>query len=163
LFFIPASPERHNTVECFHEGVRIASHIRSFLKGKHTTLTDHMPPAHKAYSEWNPGRFLNWALDIGPNTRDVIQHLLNHVAHPEQSYRSCFGILSLAKRYGKDRLEAAAYRALAIGSPRRHSIASILKKGLDKQPLKISDTNTTAVLKHENIRGASHYKSQLIH
>jgi transposase len=152
-----------NTVECFHEGVRIASHIRSFLKGKHTTLTDHMPPAHKAYSEWNPGRFLNWALDIGPNTRDVIQHLLNHVAHPEQSYRSCFGILSLAKRYGKDRLEAAAYRALAIGSPRRHSIASILKKGLDKQPLKISDTNTTAVLKHENIRGASHYKSQLIH
>ncbi|HAT9254822.1 TPA: IS21 family transposase [Legionella pneumophila subsp. pneumophila] len=152
-----------HTVECFHEGVRIASHIRSFLKGKHTTLTEHMPPSHKAYSEWNPGRFLNWALDIGPNTRDVISHCLNHVAHPEQSYRSCFGILSLAKRYGKDRLEAASYRALAIGSPKRHSIASILKKGLDKQPLKTSETNTAAVLKHENIRGSGHYKSQLIH
>jgi transposase len=152
-----------NTVECFHEGVRIASHIRSFLKGKHTTLTEHMPPSHKAYSEWNPGRFLNWALDIGPNTRDVIQYLLNQATHPEQSYRSCFGILSLAKRYGKERLEAASYRAIAIGSPRRHSIASILKKGLDQQLLKQHEENTSSVIKHENIRGASHYQSQLIH
>ena len=55
--------------------------------------------------------------------------MLQQAAHPEQGYRSCFGILSLAKRYGKDRLESASYRALAIGSPRRHSIASILKKG----------------------------------
>lgn len=152
-----------NTLECFQEGIRVASHIRSFLKGKHTTLAEHMPPAHKAYSEWNPGRFLNWALDIGPNTRDVIQQVLQQAAHPEQGYRSCFGILSLAKRYGKDRLESASYRALAIGSPRRHSIASILKKGLDLQPLKQSDANTPPVVKHENIRGAAHYQSKLIH
>lgn len=152
-----------HTVECFHEGVRVASHIRSFLKGKHTTLAEHMPPSHKAYSEWSPGRFLNWALDIGPNTRDVIQRLLNQGAHPEQSYRSCFGILSLAKRYGKVRLEAASYRALAIGSPRRHSIESILKKGLEQQPLKPNETNTSPVVKHENIRGAGHYQSKLIH
>lgn len=152
-----------NTLECFHEGVRVASHIRSFIKGKHTTLAEHMPPAHRAYSEWSPGRFLNWALDIGPNTREVIQHVLQQAAHPEQGYRSCFGILSLAKRYGKDRLESASYRALAIGSPRRHSIASILKKGLDLQPLKQSDTKTLTVVKHENIRGAAHYQSKLIH
>ncbi|HQU09199.1 MAG TPA: IS21 family transposase, partial [Opitutales bacterium] len=152
-----------HTVECFHEGVRVASHVRSFLKGKHTTLAEHMPPSHKAYSEWSPGRFLNWALDIGPNTRDVIQRLLNQGAHPEQSYRSCFGILSLAKRYGKVRLEAAAYRALAIGSPRRHSIESILKKGLEQQPLKPNETNASPAVKHENIRGASHYQSKLIH
>jgi transposase len=152
-----------HTVECFHEGVRVASHIRSFVKGKHTTLAEHMPLSHKAYSEWSPGRFLNWALDIGPNTRDVIQRLLNQGAHPEQSYRSCFGILSLTKRYGKVRLEAASYRALAIGSPRRHSIESILKKGLEHQPLKPNETNTSPVVKHENIRGAGHYQSKLIH
>jgi len=152
-----------NTVECFHEGVRIASHIRSFLKGKHTTLSEHMSPSHKAYSEWSPERFLNWGLEIGPNTRDVIQHVLTHVAHPEQGYRSCLGILSLAKRYSKDRLEAASYRALAIGSPRRHSIASILKNGLDQQLLKADGSDTSSIPKHENIRGSSHYKSQLIH
>jgi transposase len=152
-----------NTVECFHEGLRIASHIRSVLKGKHTTLSEHMPPTHKAYSEWSPERFLNWALEIGPNTRDVIQHVLTHVAHHEQGYRACLGILSLAKRYGKDRLEAASYRALAIGSPRRHSIASILKKGLDQQLLKADGADTSSIPKHENIRGSHHYESQLIH
>lgn len=152
-----------NTVECFHEGVRVASHIRSFIKGKHTTLAEHMPASHKAYSEWSPGRFLNWAQTIGPKTKDVIQHLLNQAAHPEQSYRSCFGILSLAKRYGKDRLEAASSRALAIGSPKRHSIASILKKGLDKHPLTPCEASTSSVIQHENIRGASHYQSKLIH
>ena len=104
-----------------------------------------------------------WALDIGPNTKEVIQHALQKAAHPEQGYRSCFGILSLAKRYGKDRLESASYRALAIGSPRRHSIASILKKGLDLQPLKQSDAKTPSVITHENIRGAAHYQSKLIH
>ena len=152
-----------HTVECFHEGIRVASHVRSFLKGKHTTLAEHMPPSHKAYSEWSPGRFLNWALDIGPNTRDVIQRLLNQGAHPEQNYRSCFGILSLAKRYGKVRLEAASYRALAIGSPRRHSIESILKKGLESQPLNANETDTAPVVKHENIRGPGHYQSKIIH
>ena len=152
-----------NTVECFHEGVRVASHIRSFLKGKHTTLAEHMPPSHKAYSQWSPGRFLNWALSIGPNTRDVIQQVLSSKVHLEQSYRSCFGILGLEKRYGKERLEAASYRALAIGSPKRHSIASILKKGLEKNPLTPSKSNATAVIKHDNIRGAAHYQAKLIH
>lgn len=89
-----------NTVECCHEGVRIASHMRSFVAGKHTTLAEHMPPSHKAYAAWNPERLLKWALDIGPHTKEVMQYLLNQASHPEQSYRSCFGIMSLAKRYG---------------------------------------------------------------
>lgn len=148
-----------NTVECLHDGLRVASHVRSYLKGKHTSLSEHMPTAHQRYSEWSPGRFLNWALDIGPCTRDVIHHLLNKSAHPEQSYRACFGILFAAKRYSKERLEAACYRALAIGSPRRHSIISILEKGLDQQPLQ---QNEPPPLKfHENIRGASHYQNEL--
>lgn len=152
-----------NTVECFHEGVRVVSHIRSFIKGKHSTLAEHMPPAHKAYSEWSTERFLNWAQFIGPKTRDLIQYLVNQADHPEQCYRSCFGILGLAKRYGKDRLEAASSRALAIGSPRRHSIVSILKNGLDKQPLTPDPASTPEIIEHENIRGAAHYQSKLIH
>lgn len=148
-----------NTVELFHNGQRVATHIRSSLKGKPTTLDEHMPTSHQKYSQWNPGRFLNWALDIGPSTRDVIHYSLNRLAHPEQSYRTCFGILSLAKRYSKERLEAACYRALAIGSPRRHSILSILEKKLDQQPL--NQAEIPPVKFHENIRGATHYQKEL--
>jgi len=119
-----------------------------------------MPPAHQKFSEWNPGRFLNWAMDIGPATRDVIKHLLTKAVHPEQSYRACFGILASAKQYGKERLESACLRALAIGAPRRHSILSILKSGLDKQPLK-KPVFSPQIKAHENIRGAAHYQNEL--
>jgi transposase len=149
-----------NTVECFYQGKRIASHTRSYQKGKHTTLTEHMPLAHQKFADWNPGRFLNWAIDIGPATRDVIKHLLTTSDHPEQSYRACFGILTAAKRYGKDRLESACQRALTIGAPRRHSILSILKNGLDKQPL-VKPVFSSSITQHENIRGAAHYHEEL--
>lgn len=148
-----------NVVECLHEGVRVASHVRSYIKGKHSTLSEHMPVAHQRYSEWSSERFLRWALDIGPCTRNVIQQLLNKSAHPEQGYRACLGTLTLAKRYSKERLEAACYRAIAIGSPKRRSIVSILEKGLDQQPLhKIEPMPITY---HENIRGATHYQNEL--
>jgi hypothetical protein len=68
--------------------------------------------------------------------------------------------LSAAKRYGKSRLEAACQRALAIGAPRRRSILSILKKGLDQQPLN-SATAPARIQQHDNIRGAAHYQTQL--
>jgi transposase len=149
-----------NTIECFHQGLRIASHLRSFQKGRHTTLKEHMPIAHQKYSEWSPDRFLNWAISIGPCTRDVIKQVLEGTAHPEQGYRSCFGILACAKRYSGVRLEAACQRAIAIGAPRRHSILSILKKGLDQQPLNQATPAPTKL--HENIRGATHYQKQLL-
>jgi transposase len=148
------------TVECFFNGQRVASHVRSYQKGKHTTLSEHMPTAHQKYSQWSPEHFLNWAIDIGSATRDVIKYLLTNKAHPEQSYRACFAILSSAKRYGKERLESACKRALAIGAPRRHSILSILKNGLDKQPL-AKTVSSSNIKMHGNIRGADHYQNEL--
>jgi transposase len=152
------------TVECFYQGTRVASHVRNYRKGAHTTLPEHMPVAHQKYLNWTPGRFLNWALEIGPATRDLVQHLLNHKAHPEQSYRTCLGLLALAKRYTNARLEAACCRALAIRALTRGSVASILEKGLDQQPLpeKIMTPLQSADSRkreyHENIRGSDYYQ-----
>lgn len=151
------------TVECLYQGQRVASHTRNYRKGSHTTLPEHMPVAHQKHLNWTPGRFLNWALEIGPGTRDLVQHLLNHKAHPEQSYRTCLGLLALAKRYSAVRLEAACLRALAIGAPTRRSVASILEKGLERQPLpeKIISSQSTEKRKqhyHDNIRGSDYYQ-----
>ena len=32
-----------------------------------------MPESHRKHLQWTPGRLLNWALSIGPATRDVVQ------------------------------------------------------------------------------------------
>lgn len=145
------------TVECFYQGQRIASHARHYQKGAHTTCIEHMPRAHQKHLGWTPERFLNWAVDIGTSTRDLVHHLLTHKPHPEQGFRSCVGLLGLAKRYGAQRLELACKRALALGSPRRRSVTSILENNLENTPLPQQSTQQSLQLLHENIRGADYY------
>jgi len=145
------------TVECLYRGKRVASHVRHSKKGAHTTCTEHMPKAHQKHLSWTPGRFLNWASDIGPGTLDLVKHLLTNRPHPEQGFRSCIGLLSLAKRYGAIRLEQASLRAIALGSPRRHSVASMLEKGLENAPLPQPYSQLPIFPIHENIRGSGYY------
>ena len=64
--------------------------------------------------------------------------------------------MRLEKSYGADRLEAACGRALSIGGCSFKSIASILKAGLDEQPLEPS--SEPVVVEHANIRGPSYYR-----
>jgi transposase len=151
------------TIEVFHKGERVASHSRSLIKAGHTTLPEHMPKAHRAHLEWTPGRFLNWSLEVGESCRDLVKHLLTARSHPEQGYRSCLGLLSLSRRYGKERLEAACRRALHLGSPTRKSVLSILERGLDRLPLpgeETIDDSAQKPLTHQNIRGAAYYRNK---
>ena len=76
------------TVEVFHHNERVASHLIDHHKGRHTTVKEHMPKSHRQYLEWSPSRILDWAGNIGENTRTVIETILNSRQHPEQGYRS---------------------------------------------------------------------------
>lgn len=144
------------TIECYYQNKRIASHLRSFHPG-HTTIREHMPKAHQAHVEWTPERLLNWAKKIGPSTEKLIESVIQSRAIPEQGFRTCLGILRLGKSYGEHRLENAAKRALVIGATRYQSIESILKRGLDQQPLSTADPQSTSPSLHDNVRGAHYY------
>ena len=146
---------RH-TVECFYRGNRVASHRRSDQKGRHTTLTAHMPESHRQAGEWTPERLQRWAAKTGPATEKLIQVVLASRQHPQQAYRSCLGILRLGKAYGDERLEAACRRALVLGSCRYKSIESILKLRLDEQPLE-GQQELALPDAHDNIRGPAYY------
>ena len=108
-----------HTVECLDRGQRVASHVRSSLKGRHTTADEHMPEKHRRMGQWTPERFIRWAEKTGPHTATLITTVLGSRRHPQQAFRSCLGILRLANSYGEARLEAAARRALAIGARSR--------------------------------------------
>lgn len=77
--------------------------------------------------------------------------------HPEQSYKVCLGLLSLAKKYTPQRLEAACYRALATGINRLKAIRTILEKGLDKQRLPEVQPDLLSEIEHKNICGNHYY------
>jgi len=147
-----------NTVAIYHHGQRVGSHPRSYRQGHHSTCPEHMPCSHRAMQEWSPERFLRWAADIGVETREVVQHLLQEKRHTEQSYRRILALLSNAKKYGRERLNNACGRALLINSPTRTSVESILKQGLDQVAVEYPPVQEELALDHhENVRGEDYY------
>lgn len=143
-------------VELFHKGKRGASHRRSLLKGRHSTVAAHMPTAHQRYAEWTPQRLIHWAAHSGPATAQVVETILASRPHPQQGFRSCLGIMRLGKRYGAERLEAACQRALLLGACSYKSLESILKNGLDRRPVP-QPPEATAGAAPANIRGPHYY------
>lgn len=100
------------TIEVFYNHNRIASHRRLYgRKGQYSTITEHMPPSHQQYLEWNGDRFRQWAKRIGSSTYQTVDAILTSKLVEQQSYRSCMGLLKLADKYSVDRLEAACSKA----------------------------------------------------
>jgi transposase len=144
-------------VEVFHSARRVASHLRSYGRGRHTTDSAHMPDSHRRHAEWTPSRIIAWARRTGPATAGLAEAILASRPHPEQGYRSCLGIIRLGDRYGVERVEAACARALAARALSYRSVESILRHGLDAQPLPLEQP-AQAHPPHTNLRGASYYR-----
>lgn len=143
------------TVEIFHRRQRQASHARVQSPGRYSTQREHMPPAHQYVDGWSPERFLRWAEETGPQTVELIATVLDGRRHPQQAYRTCLGILGLAKRYGNSRLEGACRRALAAGIHSYKGLHNILKNKLDQ--LERDQPPATPLPAHGNIRGKGYY------
>jgi len=144
------------TVEVFLKGERIAAHLRMSGNHKHTTVPEHMPSRHRRYAGWTLDRIREEAAKIGPATAALCEAIIKHRSHPEQGFRSCLGVVRLAKGYGADRLEAAASRALDIGARTYGSVKSILDNNLDRRASQNSDPRP-APIQHANIRGPRYY------
>lgn len=144
-------------VEIFHRGKLAATHARSFEVGGTTTNTEHMPAAHRKHAEESAREIETWASRVGPCALALVRAILTERRHPEHGFRSCRGIKSLEKRYTPERIEAACERALVIGARTYTNVESILRHGLDSQPLPVPSTEPPRPLEHENIRGPSYY------
>jgi transposase len=143
------------TIEISFKNRCVACHPRSDARGRHTTISEHMPTAHQKYAEWSPERILRWAHTMGPFTAQLVDTLFDSRKHPEQAYRSCLGILRLGDRYGKERLEAACRRALPAGIRSYKGIKSILDAKLDQ--LEADQTIAATLPSHANIRGQAYF------
>ncbi|WP_187429153.1 hypothetical protein ROLI_005620 [Roseobacter fucihabitans] len=94
-------------VEIYHKGQRVAAHQRISGNCKHSTIRDHMPANHRYQTDWTPERIRTQAARIGPNVETFVEMVMRKRRHPEQGYRTCMGVLRLAKTFGAARLDAA--------------------------------------------------------
>ena len=74
----------------------VASHPRSFLRHRHTTIPEHMPSAHRRYVAWTPVRMMREAGSIGPAIIALMEAVMKARPHPERGFRAGLGILHLA-------------------------------------------------------------------
>ncbi|MDF0523443.1 IS21 family transposase [Bradyrhizobium yuanmingense] len=144
------------TIEILHKGVRVASHARSDVPHRHTTIPEHMPSAHRRYAEWTPTRIKREAAKIGPATIALVEAIMKAKPHPEQGFRACLGILRLARSYGSARVEAGCRRGNDIGATSYGSIKSILQHGLDRAYANDRPPDDPPI-RHGNIRGTDYY------
>ena len=105
-----------------------------------------------------PSRLIEDAQQTGPCTGQLVEAILAAKRHPEQGFRSCLGILRLAKTYPAERMEAAARRCLRARAYNFQSMDSILKNQLDRLPIP-GDPPTQPAVDHDNIRGADYFDS----
>lgn len=144
------------SVEILHHGKRVACHVRCAHPGGYTTVPEHLSKAHRAHMEWSPERLIHWGETIGIATGRFVMQLLSQRRHPEHGYRACLGLLSLAKRYGKSRLEAACLLALEHGMTKYTHVRDMLANGRDQ--IQRNDTDQWTSPEHEHVRGASYYQ-----
>jgi transposase len=146
------------TLEVLLRRQRIAAHARNARAGGFTTVAEHMPASHRAHLQWTPAKLIAWGERIGAATAGVVRWQMEHRTHPEQGYRSCLGLMRLAREYGDERLEAACARAQSIRAPHYRSVNSILACGLDRQGTALlGGGDGSPMPNHDNVRGPGYY------
>ena len=96
-------------------GDLVRIHERSYTPKSWVVIPSDMPKEYSDYSFWNTPYFLFKADKIGPNTKRLIERVIAKFDYPVQAYRSCFGILRFAEKYGRDALENCCQNALKDG------------------------------------------------
>ncbi len=148
-----------STLEVYHNGKRIAVHLRSDRAGAFSTILEHRPKSHQRHAQWTPRRLIGWARKVGPCCALLAEQILQTRPHPEQGYRSCLGLMHLARDVGEQRMEAACRRAVDLQAYSYRSVKSILQTKLDQlhdqAQLPLSPPH------HENLRGAGYYEQSL--
>ena len=96
-------------------GDLVRTHERSYTPKSWVVIPSDMPREYSDYGYWNKPYFLARAESIGPDTKVLIQRVIEKFEYPVQSFRSCFGILRYAEKYGKLALEACCHDAILRG------------------------------------------------
>jgi transposase len=127
---VRATPQR---LEIYHGYVRVATHVRAKHPGQRISNFVHYPPTKLEGLLATPVRLREQAAQVGPKTAELIGKLLEE--KPVDRLRAAQGILSLAKRHGPARVEAACRRALIFNIVSYRSVKTILKKNMENEPL----------------------------
>jgi hypothetical protein len=143
-----------NMIEILNENrKRVALHQRQRSGSRYVTLTEHMPKKHqyqREASKRNGDSYRAWAKTIGEETWFVVDAMLRAQRAEESAYRSCMGVLQMAKKFENGQLEQACGQARKLGSPSYTTVKHLLQNPM---AAKIS----APLPAHENLRNPAEF------
>ncbi len=117
-----------DTVAIIADGQRVAMHPR-VREGQNpwSTKQSHMPENHRDYLARSGERFRSEAAKVGPSCLEVMASILASHRVEQQAYRSCKGLISLARTHGRETLEQACAKALSYTkNPSYKTVKSVI-------------------------------------
>lgn len=99
----------------YHEGIKVAVHTRSFKQGAYSTVKEHLCSHHQHYRDRSPDYYRNLSAKISKVLYEYVCLLFEQKRYPEQLYRTCDGLLALARKADTEALEKACRTAIDNG------------------------------------------------
>ena len=133
------------TINIYYDNRLIKSHIK--LEGRGNWQTDHndYPQGVLKFLMKTKEKCLEEARELGNAIAEVIAIVLDKES--KRTLRKAQGILRLAEKYGKERLDNACLKALLYENYSYESISNCLRKNLEQT---IEEVPPTALIANEN-------------
>jgi hypothetical protein len=120
-------------ITLFHDDRRVAWHHR-VGRGQRSTVPEHLPDHRVDLCERSRAFWEDRAQAIGPQSLELVQKVFDG-DDVLSRLRPVQAIVTHLANFPRERAEAAATRALHFGSTTYAAVKSILRKGLDLEPL----------------------------
>jgi transposase len=144
-----------NIVRIYAKGEQIAVHQRIKTPGGYSTNREHLCSTHRHYLDRSPDYYITQAAKVSVPLFNYVRAFFDQKRPPEQLYRQCDGLLSLARKTDRDIFDKACSRALVNEVYSYMFVKNVIEnKAIETEPsqLKIPLPN------HDNIRGKGHYQ-----
>ena len=145
-------------IEVYANHQRIACHKRNIHPYGYSTQTNHRPKDHQFKEQFGHKEICDWAAKIGTQTSLYITAMIESKNHPEQAYRSCLGVLTLAKKHSNTNLE----KACTMGNQLKTYSSKFIRNTLQNRTYRFfkqePDDTSKVINIHANIRGKETFK-----
>jgi hypothetical protein len=144
-------------VRIYNRGELIKTHPRKPRGGRSTDFNDY-PDGRAPFAMRWPDYYRHKARELGSSAGDFVDKLFDGV-FPWSRLRQAQKLLSLADRYGPDRLNAACRRALDFELVDVHRVQRILEQGLESDATPEPIVGQQSSLELRFLRPAHHFVS----
>lgn len=142
-------------VKIYHRGTLIAAHPRNPRKGGYTTCKEHLCSHHRYYKERSPTYYMQRGYKHSETLYTYMEAMFKQDRYPEQLYKTCDGILDLARKTPAETFDKACHMALEHRNYSYRFLKRILENRMTEY---LEEPDERPLPEHNNIRGAENYK-----